>query len=180
MLRYVVRPNFRRLGPRLGRKMPLAKKAFAAADGSRLRAQLLETGKGEIDVGGEQIVVEPDDVEVLVEAAEHFAAAGDRTTVVVLNTDIDDKLREEGLYRELLHRVQKPAQGTRRRLYPAHPAVDPMLGAPPAHHLGEPSPPAGRKPSVWKFRHDEPGWDRAERREMKIEDEETTILLVPA
>ena len=178
-VRYVVRPNFRRLGPRLGKKMPLAKKAFAAADGSRLRAQLLETGRGEIDIGGERIVVEPEDVEVLVEAAEHFAAAGDRTTVVVLNTDIDDKLREEGLYRELLHRVQNlrkeldveytqrirlSIQGSER--------LQRIISANQAHLRAE--------TLCVEIRHDEPGWDDAERREMKIEDEQTTILLVPA
>ena len=110
---------------------------------------------------------------------EHFAAAGDRTTVVVLNTDIDDKLREEGLYRELLHRVQNlrkeldveytqrirlSIQGSER--------LQRIISANQAHLRAE--------TLCVEIRHDEPGWDDAERREMKIEDEETTILLVPA
>ena len=105
-VRYSLRPNFRRLGPRLGKKMPLAKKAFAEADAAALRSDLLSKGSAEIEVDGEKLVLDPDDVEILVDAAEHFAAAGDRTAVVVLNTDLDNKLREEGFYRELLHRVQ--------------------------------------------------------------------------
>jgi len=103
---YVVTPNFRRLGPRLGKKMPLAKKTFASLDAGPLRAQLLAEGKAEIEFDGETLTLDAEDVEVQVQAAEHFAAAGDATTVVVLHTDLDDKLRDEGFYRELLHRVQ--------------------------------------------------------------------------
>ena len=103
---YVARPNFRRLGPRLGKKMPLAKKAFESADAAELRRQLLADGKAEIEIDGERISLDADDVEVQVEAAEHYAAAGDQQTVVVLNTDLTEELLEEGLYRELLRRVQ--------------------------------------------------------------------------
>ncbi len=105
-VRYVAKPNFRALGPRLGAKMKLAKKAFAELDAAALRAELLEKHSAEIEIGGEPIRVEPADVEVLVEAAENFAAAGDRTTVVVLNTNLDQRLLDEGLYREILRRVQ--------------------------------------------------------------------------
>ncbi|MEX2300857.1 MAG: isoleucine--tRNA ligase [Bryobacterales bacterium] len=105
-VRYIVQPNYRRLGPRLGKKMPLAKKAFQSVDAAALREQLLSSGKGEIELDGEKLALEPEDVEVLIEATGHFAAAGDRTTVVVLDTNLDDRLRDEGFYRELLHRVQ--------------------------------------------------------------------------
>ena len=105
-VRYVAKPNFRALGPRLGPKMKLAKQAFAKLDAAVLRAELLEKHEAEVEIGGEKIRLEPADVEVLVEAAEHFAAAGDRTTVVVLNTDLDQRLLDEGLYREILRRVQ--------------------------------------------------------------------------
>ena len=103
---YVARPNFRRLGPRLGKKMPLAKKAFESADAAELRRQLLADGKAEIEIDGEMVPLDAEDVEVLVEASRHYAAAGDQQTVVVLNTDLTEELLEEGLYRELLRRVQ--------------------------------------------------------------------------
>jgi isoleucyl-tRNA synthetase len=105
-VRYGVKPNFRRLGPRLGKKMPAAKQAFEDADAARLRAALLETGRGEILVDGESVSLEPDDVEIVVEAREGYAAAGDRTAVVVLSTALTPDLIEEGLYREVLNRVQ--------------------------------------------------------------------------
>ena len=38
--------------------------------------------------------------------AQHFAAAGDSSMVAVLSTELDEQLRDEGFYRELLHRIQ--------------------------------------------------------------------------
>ena len=105
-VRYLVRPNYRRLGPRLGKKMRAAKLAFQSVDAAELRRQLIESGAASIELDGESLALEAEDVEILVEAAEHYAAAGDQTTVVVLHCELTDELRGEGLYRELLHRVQ--------------------------------------------------------------------------
>ncbi len=105
-VRYVLKPNFRRLGPRLGKKMKRAKAVFAGLDAATMRATLLDTGEVTIDFDGEPARMDSEDIEISVEAEEHFAAAGDSAIVVVLSTDLDDSLREEGLYRELLHRIQ--------------------------------------------------------------------------
>lgn len=176
---YSVRPNFRRLGPRLGKKMPLAKKAFQDVDGGMLRGQLLSTGSAEIQVDGEVLKLGPDDVEVLVEAAEHFAAAGDQTTVVVLSTDLDDKLREEGLYRELLHRIQnlrkeldvEYTQRIRLSVLGSE-RLRRIIAANEEHFKGE--------VLCTELRHDQPDWSSAETREMTIEGEQTAILIAQA
>ena len=175
-VRYSLRPNFRRLGPRLGKKMPLAKKAFAEADAVAFRRELHSNGSASIEVDGERLSLDPDDVEILVEAAENFAAAGDRTAVVVLNTDVDDKLREEGLYRELLHRVQNlrkeldidytqrirlSIQGSDR--------LQRILIDNQDHFTTE--------VLCTELRHDEPSWNDAERRTMTVEEEQVTVSL---
>ncbi len=103
---YKVKPNFRRLGPRVGKKMPAVKKAMELADGSKLRAALLAKGKAEVEIEGEPLVLEMEDVEVSVQAKEGYAAAGDETAVLVLSTELTDALLEEGKYRELLNRIQ--------------------------------------------------------------------------
>ena len=105
-VRYVVKPNFRRLGPRLGKKMRHAKQVFAKLDAGELRASLLETGSALIDFAGEEVSLDSEDVQVSVVAEDRFAAAGDSATVVVLSTELDDELRDEGFYRDLLHRIQ--------------------------------------------------------------------------
>ena len=65
---------------------------------------LLADGFAEVEIEGETIRLDSEDIEIAVEAAEHFAAAGDSAAVVVLNTEIDQKLLDEGLFREILRR----------------------------------------------------------------------------
>ena len=103
---YVLKPNFRQLGPRLGKLVKAAKQAFADVDAAALRAELLAQGESSITIEGTKVPLGPDDVEIQVEAADHFAAAGDSSAVVVLNTDLTPELLDEGLFREILRRVQ--------------------------------------------------------------------------
>jgi isoleucyl-tRNA synthetase len=105
-VRYVMKPNFRALGPKLGKKVQVAKQVLASADASALRAVLATEGKVTVELDGERVELGPDEIEVVVEAAEGYAAAGGRTGVVVLHTTLTDALRDEGLGREILARVQ--------------------------------------------------------------------------
>ncbi len=105
-VQYSVKPNFRRLGPRLGKKMKSAKQAFQQLDAAAVRASLLADGEASIEVEGETLQLDAEDVEVAVEATEGYAAAGDQNAVVLLHTELTDQLLDEGLYREVLRRVQ--------------------------------------------------------------------------
>ena len=111
-VRYVLKPNFRALGPKLGKKVQIAKQVLAKADAGALRAELATSGKVTIDLDGEKVELGPEEIEVAVEASEGFAAAGGRAGVVVLHTALTDALRDEGLAREILSRVQ----GARKEL----------------------------------------------------------------
>lgn len=105
-VRWIVKPNFRALGPRVGKRMPAVKAALLAADGAALRRDLEASGAVEIEVGGERLRLGPEEIEVAVEAREGFAASSGRAGVVVLHTTLTPALVEEGLYREVLNRVQ--------------------------------------------------------------------------
>ncbi|WP_438021248.1 isoleucine--tRNA ligase [Sorangium sp. So ce315] len=110
-VRYVLKPNFRALGPKLGKKVQLAKQVLAKADAAALRAALATEGKIAIALDGEQVELGPEEIDVAVEAGEGFAAAGGRAGVVVLHTALTDALRDEGLGREILSRVQAARKG---------------------------------------------------------------------
>ncbi|MGK4004363.1 isoleucine--tRNA ligase [Sorangium sp. So ce1036] len=110
-VRYVLKPNFRALGPKLGKKVQLAKQVLAKADASALRAALATEGKITIALDGEPVELGPEEIDVAVEAGEGFAAAGGRAGVVVLHTALTDALRDEGLGREILSRVQAARKG---------------------------------------------------------------------
>lgn len=103
---YQLKPNFRALGPRLGKKVQGVKKALANADAGALRTELATSGHVSIDVDGETIVLDGEEVQVAVVASEGFAAAGGQAGVVVLHTALDDGLLDEGLAREVLALLQ--------------------------------------------------------------------------
>jgi isoleucyl-tRNA synthetase len=102
---FTVKANFARLGKRLGKDMKACAAALQAADPAAVRRGVLAGGYGVALPGGEVVLTE-EDVLVGVEPKAGFQAAGSAAAVVVLHADLDDDLREEGLYREVLNRVQ--------------------------------------------------------------------------
>jgi isoleucyl-tRNA synthetase len=103
---YRIKPNFRALGPRVGKRMPALKAALAAADGAALLRSRDADGSVQVEVAGEPMRLGPDEIEVSLEAKPGFSAASGKSGVVVLHTALDADLLEEGLYREVLNRVQ--------------------------------------------------------------------------
>jgi isoleucyl-tRNA synthetase len=101
-----VKPNFRSLGQRnLGKEAQGLKKtmsALASHEAGALASTVLAGGSVTVD----GIELRRDDVEVELVAKPGFAAAGDRAGVVLLDTQIDDELRDLGLVREIVNRVQ--------------------------------------------------------------------------
>jgi isoleucyl-tRNA synthetase len=100
------KPNFRSLGARgLGKVAQDLKKAWARADAIEeheiARRALIEgrAMRGDIELLR-------DDVEMTFEPTSGFSAAADRIGSVFLDTKLDEELRELGLLRELLNRIQ--------------------------------------------------------------------------
>jgi len=100
-------PNFRVLGPKLGKQVPACKKALAEADGSSLYAEMEENARIVIQLPSGPIELTPSEVEVRLNAREDFAAASGAGQVVVLDIRVDDSLRREGLAREVINRIQR-------------------------------------------------------------------------
>jgi isoleucyl-tRNA synthetase len=103
---FKLKPNFRALGPRLGKGVQAVKRALEAADGSALHAELSRSGKLVLQVEDQRLEFGPEEIEVAVEAAEGFAAETGRAGVVVLHTTLTDALVDEGILREVLSRIQ--------------------------------------------------------------------------
>ncbi|MCA9228670.1 MAG: class I tRNA ligase family protein, partial [Planctomycetales bacterium] len=93
---YQVQPNFKRLGPRIGKLLPAVKKALGEADGGRLLSELNDTGKVALAAGGETVELDQDDIQVRLQAKPGWAAAQGRGCVVVLSTELTPELLREG------------------------------------------------------------------------------------
>ena len=103
---YTVLPDLKRLGPRLGKRLPALRKVLAGADGSRLLAQLQAEGKITLPLPDGPIELDGDDIQVRLQAKEGWAAAQGRGVVVVLATALTADLIREGLARELVRVIQ--------------------------------------------------------------------------
>ncbi|MEZ4376125.1 MAG: DUF5915 domain-containing protein [Polyangiaceae bacterium] len=101
-----VNPNFRALGPRLGKRVQAVKQALSKADGNALFSELAQHGKVAVNLDGEVIELSGDEIAVNVSAAEGFAAETGKVGVVVLHTVLTEELIDDGYLREVTSRVQ--------------------------------------------------------------------------
>ncbi len=108
-----MKPNFKTLGPRLGKRVQSVKQILATLDGAALHAELSRTGEIALEVEGERIRFSRDEIDVQVEAAEGFVAETGRVGVVVLHTTLTPELVDEGLLREVVSRVQSERKNAR-------------------------------------------------------------------
>jgi isoleucyl-tRNA synthetase len=104
---YSVVPNFKRLGPRLGKNMPAAKKLLGEADAGKLLAKLKSGGKVTLSLpDGTLLELDNDDIEIRLQAKPGWAAAQGRGCVVVLATELTPELVAAGLARDVVRLVQ--------------------------------------------------------------------------
>ncbi|MFO7821668.1 MAG: isoleucine--tRNA ligase, partial [Lentisphaeria bacterium] len=101
------KPNFPKLGPRLGKRMKAASAVIAGLSGDDIR-MLREGGGKELDLqdGEGSLQITADDIIVQREEKEGMTVANEQDITVALDTRLDDKLLEEGCARELISRIQ--------------------------------------------------------------------------
>jgi isoleucyl-tRNA synthetase len=103
---YVVVPNFRKLGPRVGKLMPEIQAALRSVNGATVQSAFDEDGRYRIALpDGDTVDVGPDEVEVRASSHAELALAQDGGYAVALDTTLDDDLRREGTARELARKL---------------------------------------------------------------------------
>ncbi len=104
---YTVLPDLKRLGPRLGKKLPLVKNALAKADAGKLLAEMEKAGRVSLKLeDGSSEMLDRDDLQVRLQAKPGWAAAQGKECVVVLATELSPELVTEGVAREIVHAIQ--------------------------------------------------------------------------
>jgi isoleucyl-tRNA synthetase len=103
---YNVLPDLKRLGPRLGKRLPSLRKILSRTDGGSLLAELQSRGQVVFQLDDGPVTLDAADLQVRLQAKEGWAAAQGPGCVVVLSTELSDSLKQEGLARELVHAVQ--------------------------------------------------------------------------
>ncbi|HXT59543.1 MAG TPA: isoleucine--tRNA ligase [Pirellulales bacterium] len=103
---YTVLPDLKKLGPRLGKRLPALKQALAAADAAALLAKLESDGQVALELSDGPVTLDTSDIQVRLQAKPGWAAAQGSLAVVVLSTELTDELLTEGHARELTHAIQ--------------------------------------------------------------------------
>jgi isoleucyl-tRNA synthetase len=100
-----IKPNFKALGPRYGKMMKqiaAAISAFSQDDINRMESEQKMT----LDIDGQQVEVLMEDVEIISEDIPGWLVANEGNLTVALDVTITDELRNEGIARELINRIQ--------------------------------------------------------------------------
>lgn len=107
LLSFQVKPDFGKLGRRLGKATPLVAKAIAAMDHGVLGAAQAEDRPLPVTVDGIDYLVQPDEFALLAVTPEGLAVSETPTAILALDIDIDDELHIEGLARDVVRHVQQ-------------------------------------------------------------------------
>jgi len=108
LLDYSVGPNFRALGPRLGKSLPQVKNALAGVDGAAVRRAFDTDGFFELTLAdGTRVRLGPDDVDVRAASHEELALAQEAGFAVALDTTPDDELLAEGAARDVVRLINE-------------------------------------------------------------------------
>ncbi|NCO35408.1 MAG: isoleucine--tRNA ligase [Armatimonadetes bacterium] len=102
----LIQPNFAKLGPRLGKRMPNVKRFLETADVGRLASELEAGNSVWVDISGEQIQLHPDDVELETCARDGLVVQQGGGYTVALDTRLTHDLEMEGLARDLVRHIQ--------------------------------------------------------------------------
>ena len=100
-----VKPNFKSLGPKLGKKLSAVMAKIKTLSDSEI--QKIEANKPvSITIDSEDIILEPSDLEIISEDIEGLLVASENGVTVALDIQLNDTLINEGICRELVNRIQ--------------------------------------------------------------------------
>jgi isoleucyl-tRNA synthetase len=106
LLRILVKPNMKTLGPKFSSRLKEVQAVLAAADGAALARDANGGKPFELACPGGVVTLDPGDVVVQMQAPEGWAGVADRGTQVLIDTRITEALAREGMAREVIRHVQ--------------------------------------------------------------------------
>lgn len=102
-MNYKIKPNYREVGKTFGPKI----KNFQDVLNELTNEEIQKISEGlEITFDGEKLLVTSNMVDIQIEAKEGFCSASDNKVFVILNTNLNEDLIEEGIARELVRKIQ--------------------------------------------------------------------------
>ena len=103
-IRKKAKANYKTLGKKLGPKMKAVAQAIEQFQNVEIEAVL--RGNHRLNTDGEDIIINPEDIEVVTDQIPGFEIAGKGGITVALDISISEELQQEGDAREFVNRVQ--------------------------------------------------------------------------
>ena len=103
---FTLLPDFKKLGPKLGKKLPEVKEYLAQADGIAMLTELDKNQRVVLKLSDGDIELTNDDIQIRLTAKEGWTAAQGPSCVVVLSTELTEELLSEGRAREIVRLIQ--------------------------------------------------------------------------
>jgi isoleucyl-tRNA synthetase len=100
-----IKPNFKALGPRYGKDMGLISKKIQDLSQEKIN-ELDNYGLLTVDLSGNSILLSREDVEISSQDIEGLLVANSGTITVALDITLTEDLKNEGIARELVNRIQ--------------------------------------------------------------------------
>ena len=100
-----IKPNFKLLGPKYGKDMRYVTQAISEL-GNEAISEIEREGKIVIDVNGSSETLLLEEVEISTEDIEGWLVANQGNLTVALDVSITEELKNEGIARELVNRIQ--------------------------------------------------------------------------
>jgi isoleucyl-tRNA synthetase len=100
-----IKPNFKTLGPRFGKDMGLIAKEIQGFSAEQIN-QLDKFGNLDIVISGNSLTLSLEDVEISSQDIDGWLVANSNGITVALDITISEELKEEGIARELVNRIQ--------------------------------------------------------------------------
>ena len=100
-----IKPNFKTLGPRFGKDMKLIASKINSLNADDIKT-IEQNGALDVDCNGKMVTLERGDVEITSQDIEGWLVANEGAITVALDVTISEELREEGIARELVNRIQ--------------------------------------------------------------------------
>src|SRR5699024_6017543 len=94
---HTVKPNFRALGKRFAKRTPLVAQGIQDADPATLVQQVRDTGWAHVEVEGEPVEINADEVLVTERPREGWAVATESGETIALDLELTPRLRRAGL-----------------------------------------------------------------------------------
>ena len=105
-LTYTFKPQFRVLGPKVGKKMGAIQKALKTVNGHKAKEELDKTGQLVVHLADGDVTLQPEDVEVTMAQTEGYNCQRYGGVTIALETTLSSELIEEGFVREIISKVQ--------------------------------------------------------------------------